>query len=50
VPAAGAAATVLIAVHDRYFIRQFAQRLWAVEGGTIRDYPDLDDWKRERNS
>ena len=28
--------TVLAVVHDRYFIRNFAQEIWAVENGSIR--------------
>jgi len=31
--------TVLAVVHDRYFIQQFAGRLWAVEDGQVRDKP-----------
>ena len=31
---------VLIFVsHDRYFIEKFAERIWALEDGTIHDYP-----------
>ena len=31
---------VLIFVsHDRYFIEKFAERIWLLEDGTIRDYP-----------
>ena len=37
--------TVLAVVHDRYFIRQFASRIWAVEGGTLASYPDLEQWR-----
>ena len=25
--------------HDRYFVNQFAERIWELEDGTIRDYP-----------
>ena len=25
--------------HDRYFVDKFAQRIWELENGTIRDYP-----------
>jgi len=35
--------TVLAVVHDRYFIRRFATRLWAIHGGTIRACVDLED-------
>jgi ATP-binding cassette subfamily F protein 3 len=31
------AGTVLAVVHDRYFIQQFASRLWAVEDGLVKD-------------
>jgi ATP-binding cassette, subfamily F, member 3 len=35
--------TVLAVVHDRYFIRGFALRLWAVQGDRVREYFDLED-------
>ncbi len=35
--------TVLAVVHDRYFVEQFAQGIWAIEDGTIRRYVDLED-------
>ena len=35
--------TVLAIVHDRYFVEQFAQGIWAIEDGTIRRYVDLED-------
>jgi ATP-binding cassette subfamily F protein 3 len=34
--------TVLIIVHDRYFIRRFATGVWKVENGAIHRYIDLD--------
>jgi ATP-binding cassette subfamily F protein 3 len=34
--------TVLAVVHDRYFIRGFATRIWAIRGGTLRNYVDLE--------
>lgn len=34
--------TVLIIVHDRYFIRRFATCVWQVEDATIRRYVDLE--------
>jgi ATP-binding cassette subfamily F protein 3 len=37
--------TVLIVVHDRYFIERFASGVWSVEGGTIRRYIDLEDMR-----
>ncbi len=40
--------TVLAVVHDRYFIRQFATRVWAVEEGTVRGYVDLEDYQQIR--
>ncbi len=40
--------TVLAVVHDRYFIRQFATRVWAVEAGTVKRYVDLEDYQRIR--
>jgi ATP-binding cassette subfamily F protein 3 len=40
--------TVLAIVHDRYFIEHFATGLWAIEGGTIRPYGDLEDVRRTR--
>jgi ATP-binding cassette subfamily F protein 3 len=38
--------TVLAVVHDRYFIARFATGLWSVEGGIIRRYIDLEDFRR----
>jgi len=40
--------TVLAVVHDRYFIRGFATRIWAIRDGTLRSYPDLKQLQRER--
>jgi ATP-binding cassette subfamily F protein 3 len=40
--------TVLAVVHDRYFIRQFATGVWAVEDGTVHSYVDLEDYQRIR--
>jgi len=40
--------TLLAAVHDRYFIRRFATRLWAIQERTIRPYLDLEDLHRSR--
>ncbi|MBN1259469.1 MAG: ABC-F family ATP-binding cassette domain-containing protein [Anaerolineae bacterium] len=37
---------VLAVVHDRYFIRQFATRVWALEGRGLRSYIDLEDLRR----
>ena len=33
--------------HDRYFINRFAQRIWAVENGTIKDIPGGFDRYKE---
>ena len=30
---------LLFVSHDRYFVDQFAERVWELENGTIRDYP-----------
>ena len=35
--------TVLAVVHDRYFIQGFASRIWAVEGGVVKEYLELGD-------
>jgi ATP-binding cassette subfamily F protein 3 len=40
--------TVMAVVHDRYFIERFATGLWAVEGGSLRRYIDLEEWRRTR--
>ena len=40
--------TALAIVHDRYFIEHFATGLWAIEGGTVRTYADLEDLRRAR--
>jgi ATP-binding cassette subfamily F protein 3 len=40
--------TVLAVVHDRYFIRTFATRIWAIHGGTLRSYSDLEQLQRAR--
>jgi ATP-binding cassette subfamily F protein 3 len=37
--------TVLIVVHDRYFIERFATGLWSVERRTIQRYIDLEDMR-----
>jgi ATP-binding cassette subfamily F protein 3 len=38
--------TVLAVVHDRYFIRGFASRIWAIRQGTIKSYADLEQAHR----
>jgi ATP-binding cassette subfamily F protein 3 len=40
--------TVMAVVHDRFFIRRFATALWVVEGGGVRRYIDLEEWRRHR--
>jgi ATP-binding cassette, subfamily F, member 3 len=40
--------TVLAVVHDRYFIREFATRVWAIEDGELRSYVDFDEYQRIR--
>ncbi len=40
--------TVLAVVHDRYFIQHFATQVWAVEGGAVQRYVDLEDYLRGR--
>ena len=39
------AGTILIVVHDRYFIERFATGVWSIERGTIRRYLDLADMR-----
>ena len=31
--------TLLFVSHDRYFVSEFAERIWELEDGSIRDYP-----------
>lgn len=38
--------TVLAAAHDRYFIRQFATRIWHVSEGRVASYLELEDLPR----
>ena len=40
--------TVLAVVHDRYFIRVFATRIWAIHDGMLRSYIDLEELQRAR--
>ena len=42
--------TVLAVVHDRYFIEDFATRVWAVHDGELRGYVDLEDYQRIRQA
>ncbi len=41
--------TVLIVVHDRYFISRYATALWSIEDGTICRYPDLAQMSKVKN-
>ncbi len=38
--------TVLAVVHDRYFIREFASRIWSLRDGTLHQYLDLREMQR----
>ena len=38
---------ILFVSHDRYFIEKFAERIWVLEDGTIRDFPC--DYKKYRS-
>jgi len=38
--------TVLSVVHDRYFIRAFATRLWVIEDQSLQSYIDWDEYQR----
>ena len=38
--------TVLIVVHDRYFISRYASALWSIQDGTIKRYLDLEELAR----
>jgi ATP-binding cassette subfamily F protein 3 len=40
--------TVLAVVHDRYFIRHFATRIWSLAGGRLTSYMDLDGLLRSQ--
>jgi len=42
--------TVLAVVHDRYFIRGFASRIWAIRDGELGSYVDLEDLRRRVGS
>jgi ATP-binding cassette subfamily F protein 3 len=41
--------TVLAVVHDRYFIQALATRVWAIRGGTLKSYVDLEQARRARS-
>jgi ATP-binding cassette, subfamily F, member 3 len=38
--------SVLAVVHDRYFIRQFASRIWSLREGSLHQYLDLREMQR----
>jgi len=38
--------TMLAVVHDRYFVERLASGIWAIDGGTIRRFIDLEDMRR----
>jgi len=38
--------TILAVVHDRYFVRRFADRIWALRDGRLVEYPYLDAYER----
>jgi ATP-binding cassette subfamily F protein 3 len=38
--------TVIAVVHDRYFIRNYATRLWVIQEKTLHSYIDLDEYYR----
>jgi ATP-binding cassette subfamily F protein 3 len=40
--------TVLAVVHDRYFIKEFATRVWAVHDRGVHSYVDLESYQRIR--
>jgi ATP-binding cassette subfamily F protein 3 len=42
--------TVLAVVHDRYFIRRFASRVWQIADGRLRSYLDLEEMRRTRSA
>ncbi len=41
--------TVLTVVHDRYFIKEFATRIWAIHNDTLHSYVDLEAYQRVRS-
>ena len=38
--------TVLAVVHDRYFVQQFAERIWAIIDGSVRSFLDYEDYEK----
>ena len=45
---AGYEGTLIFVSHDRYFTQRFAERIWELEDGKIRDYGDCDYGKYRR--
>jgi ATP-binding cassette subfamily F protein 3 len=39
--------TILAVAHDRYFVENFAERIWAIENGTLKNYYDLEDYEKK---
>jgi ATP-binding cassette subfamily F protein 3 len=37
--------TILAVIHDRYFVRRFAARIWALHDGRLIEYLDLDQYE-----
>jgi ATP-binding cassette subfamily F protein 3 len=37
--------TILAVVHDRYFVEQFAERIWALMDGQLKVFLDLEDYE-----
>ncbi len=38
--------TILAVVHDRYFVEQFAERIWAIRDQKLINFFDLEDYER----
>ncbi len=38
--------TILAVVHDRYFVEQFAERIWAIIAGRLETFFELEDYER----
>lgn len=38
--------TVLAVVHDRYFVQQFAESIWAITNEQLKVFADLDDYEQ----
>lgn len=43
--------TVLLVTHDRYFVKEIAERIWEIAGGELHDYKgDYDFYLKQRSS